>query len=92
MGLTPKGRITSTLRQLWLRSAEREEELKRDRYTCVSCGAKQSRAKGKEQKVEVHHIQGIEWDEIVDLIYQEILCDVDKLQTLCPDCHNDGTR
>ena len=86
---TPKNIIVRHLRQLWLHSRERGEALKRDGYCCVRCGVKQSKAKGKEQKVEVHHKEGVlNWDEIVDMIRAQLLCDSDKLETLCPDCHD----
>ena len=76
------------LRQIFLRSSERNEALKRDEYTCQKCGVKQSKAAGHEQKVQVHHKKGISvWDDVIDLIYAEILCDPDDLVTLCPECH-----
>lgn len=89
---TPRSNIKSNIKQLWLRSRERAAALKRDGYRCQSCDVKQSKAKGKEQKVEVHHIEGIDvWSEVVDLIAELILCseNIDKLITLCPDCHKD---
>ena len=76
------------LRQLWLRSAERSEALKNAKYSCQLCGVKASRAKGKEQKVEVHHIHGIgNWDNVIELIRLEILCIPYHLMVLCPLCH-----
>lgn len=85
---TPRSRIKGMLRQLWLKSGERSEALKRDGYTCVKCGKKKSVKKGFEQKVEVHHKEGIlVWDEIIDLICSSLLCHPDKLETLCPGCH-----
>ena len=85
---TPKYRIKSALRQLWLRSRERSEALKRDQYTCQDCGVKASKAKGEEQKVEVHHKKGIlNWEEIINKVYEQLLCDPEHLETLCPDCH-----
>jgi 5-methylcytosine-specific restriction endonuclease McrA len=85
---TPRSKVRSAIRQLFLRSRERATAIKRDKYTCVACGKKQSKAKGKEQKVEVHHIHGIgNWEQVIDLIFTEILCNPEKLQTLCPDCH-----
>jgi len=84
---TPRGRVKAAVRQLWLRSRERAATLKRDNYTCQECGKKQSKAKGKEQKVEVHHLEGIDWELIIDYIFLNVLVNPDKLETLCPECH-----
>ncbi len=74
---------------MWLMSNERSEALKRDGYTCQECGIKQTNKKGQVVKVQVHHLEGIQvWDEIIDLITEHLLCDPNKLQTLCLDCHN----
>ena len=90
MKRTNKGKITDALRKMWLRSLERAEALKRDNYTCQICKRKASRAKGKEFKVQVHHIAGIKaWDDIIDLIVEEILCDPSMLITLCHECHKE---
>ncbi len=84
---TPNSRIKAALRQLWLRSRERAAALKRDKYTCV-CGAKQSRAKGREVFVEVHHLEGVlNWSEIYDFIRAALLCCPEHLKTMCVDCH-----
>ena len=86
---TPRSRVRSALRQLWLRSRERASALKRDQYTCVECGRKQSKAKGKEFKVQVHHVDGIgNWNKIIDAIYKELLCDPSQMETLCEVCHD----
>jgi len=87
---TKKGKITVALRRLWLYSGERAEALKRADYSCEECGVKQSKAKGREQKIQVHHIEGIKvWNEIADMIYKHILVNPDKLKVLCPDCHKE---
>lgn len=88
---TPRSKIKAAIRQLWLRSRERAAALKREGYCCQHCGVKQSKAKGKEQKVEVHHICGeIDvWSEVIDLIAKEILCHPDGLMVLCPECHKE---
>jgi len=46
-------------------------------------------AKGKEQKVVVHHAAGIgNWEKIIDAIMKELLCDPKHLTCLCPECHD----
>ena len=86
---TPNSKIKAALRNLWLRSRERAARLKHDNYTCCKCGVKQSKARGKIQKVEIHHLDGIcNWDEIYRMIRLYLLVqDIRKLQTLCPKCH-----
>ena len=87
---TPNSRIKSALRQLWLRSRERAKTLKMANYTCSCCGVKQSKAKGKEVKVEVHHREGIlNWLEVYRVIREQLLCEPDKMEVLCPKCHKE---
>lgn len=86
---TPRAQIVSALRQLWMRSKERSEALKRDNYTCQMCGKKKSTAKDKELRVNVHHKEGVtNWQNIVDNLREELLCSPDLLKTLCRDCHD----
>lgn len=82
---TPNSRITACLRQLWLRSRERAKALKDHRYQCAKCGAKQSVAKGREVKLQVHHDPPIDWGEI-RLDIRKKLLDVPQYP-LCKDCH-----
>jgi 5-methylcytosine-specific restriction endonuclease McrA len=85
---TPNSQIKSALRKLWLRSRERAAAIKRDGYTCQKCGAKQSRAKGEEVYVEVHHINGVtNWGALYKAVREHLLCNPDDLETLCKDCH-----
>ena len=84
---TPRSNVRSALRQLWLRSRERAARLKLDGYSCQSCGVKQSKAKGREVEVQVHHKKGVEWEQMIDLIYEKILVPPAELETLCIDCH-----
>lgn len=87
--ITPRSKVRAALRLLWLRSRERAECLKLDKYTCRGCGAKQSRAKGREVYVEVHHQNGVEnWERVIDLVYESLLCRPDDLITLCTHCHD----
>jgi len=86
--ITPRSQVRSALRRLWLRSRERAAALKRDNYTCQECDTKQSRAKGREVKVECHHIEGVcNWELMLDYIYRHLLCDPKYLETLCKECH-----
>ena len=82
---TPRSRIRAAIRQLWLRSRERAKALKDASYHCVDCDIKQSMAKGKEVKLEVHHDPPIDWNGIIDLIVERIL-EVHQVP-LCKNCH-----
>ena len=87
---TPRSQIRHAIRRLWLRSRERAAALKAESYTCEECNAKQSKAKGKEVKIEVHHKEGIgNWEAVIDLIQKEILCHPDMLNVLCTSCHKE---
>jgi len=89
---TPRSQVRSALRRLWLRSRERQAALKRDRYTCQECGVKQSKAKGREVAIEVDHLDGIEWETMLDYIYRHLLVSPDKLETLCKIDHEARTK
>ena len=82
---TPRSRIVHAIRQLWLRSRERAKVLKDSGHRCIDCGIKQSTAKGREVKLEVHHEPPIDWSGIVQLIFDRIL-NVPQFP-LCKDCH-----
>ena len=84
---TTPAKIKSALRREWLRSPERAEALKRDHYTCQGCGVKQSKAKGREQSVQVHHYEMIDWQNVVEYLQRHLFVEPKKLVTLCPDCH-----
>ncbi len=85
---TTNSTIKAAMRKLFLRSRERAAALKRDGYTCQRCGAKQSRAKGKEVYVECHHLEGVEnWPEIYRVVREYLLCDPARMETLCKECH-----
>lgn len=86
---TPRSRVRAALRQVWLRSRERAAALQRESYCCERCGRKQSVAKGRELKLEVHHNRGIDWDGIIDLVIERILVDPSELEVLCKDCHRE---
>src|SRR3990167_9896303 len=90
---TPRSRIRSALRQLFLRSRERQAAIKREHNTCQLCHRKGSVAKGKVLKTQAHHLTGVgNWARITAMIYEELLCDPSKLQVLCVDCHQKETE
>lgn len=88
---TPRSKVREALRRLSLRSRERQAALKRDHYTCQVCGAKQSKAKGREVAVEVHHRKPVLWDVLIDQVYEMLLCHPDDMVTLCKECHQRET-
>jgi len=86
--ITTNSQIRAALRRLFLRSRERAAALKRDNYTCQDCGAKQSRAKGKEVYVQIHHKEHIlNWSELFKAVRGYLLCDPSELETVCKECH-----
>jgi predicted HNH restriction endonuclease len=88
---TPRSRIKGELRRLFVKSVERSETMKREHYTCQICKKKQTTKKGQEIKIECHHINTIDWDELINIIQDKLLCDSSQLQCLCVDCHKNIT-
>ncbi len=84
---TPDGMLRSWCRGMTLKCRERSQRLKMDSYTCQECGAKASRKKNAVVKVEVHHVQPIEWKPLLEEIRRTLLVGVEGLITLCKDCH-----
>ena len=66
--------------------------MKRDGYACRRCGAKQSKAKGKEVRVVVHHIDGVRWGGTFQEMAEDMYCGIDRLLTLCKKCHDEEHR
>ncbi len=87
---TPRSRVKSYLRKLWMCSRERAKALKSTKYHCTKCNVKQSMAKGRVVKLEVHHLTGIEWERLIDLVF-ELLLDVPQIP-LCVPCHKIETE
>jgi 5-methylcytosine-specific restriction endonuclease McrA len=74
---------------VWLRSRERAAAIRREKHTCQRCHRKGSEKKGHEVKIQVHHKDGIaNWDAIINLIYEQILCDPQFLEVVCVQCHD----
>ena len=89
---TPNSRIRQALRLLWMRSRERAAALKNTGYCCSVCGVKQSTAKGREVRLDVHHLDGVQWDGLFDDIRRRLLVDPKRLAPLCEKCHADIAR
>ncbi len=85
---TPNSRIRQALRILWMRSRERAEALRNTGYRCGVCGVKQSAAKGREVKLDVHHLHGVDWEGLFDDIRKRLLQDPKRLCPLCKGCHD----
>ena len=86
---TPLSQIVTALRgYVWLRSRERTAALKREGYTSERCNAKQSKAKGREVKVVVHHRNGINWKGLAELIRERLLPHPSELEVLCKKCND----
>lgn len=86
---TPDRQIVAALRAMWLRSVERITALKNSNYCCEKCAVKQSKVKGKEIKLDVHHRSGhINWPAIIAVVRKELLHPASQLQTLCRPCHD----
>jgi hypothetical protein len=44
-------------------------------------------AKGREVKIICHHTDGIDWDGVVDLIFERVLQTPEAYTVLCKECH-----
>lgn len=87
-----QARVRSALRHVWLKSPERSAALKATGYRCAMCQVKQSKAKGREVKIEVHHIDGIDWDSVNVRDAEQLLPDPSRLMPLCVPCHKKVER
>lgn len=85
--ITPRSQIKAVLHKLWLESRERREALFRTSYCCAKCRRKASKAKGREFKVEVHHLDGVDWVALVNLVRERLLPSPDRLMPLCHEDH-----
>jgi len=73
---TPNRQIKKAMGRLFLRSRERARCLKD--AGCAKCG---------NPKPQAHHIRGINWARIIEVIREELL--TDDLEPLCKDCHDE---
>ena len=84
---TPRSRVRQALRLLWLRSRERASACKRSAYSCESCGVHQSKKEGSEVSIEVHHLDLVDWEDIINMIMDRLIVSPDRLMVLCRKCH-----
>ena len=82
---TPRSRIRNAVRQMWLRSRERQKAIQATKNCCTECGVKGSVAKGREVKINVHHCEGIIWERMYKAIRDDLLNQPQT--TLCKSCH-----
>jgi predicted HNH restriction endonuclease len=66
--------------------------LKATNYCCAFCGVKQSAAKGREVRIEVHHLDPVQWDGLFDDIRRRLLHDPSRLAPACEKCHKKITE
>lgn len=85
---TPLSQIKRGLDRIWLQSRERSEALKATGYRCACCGVKQSAAKGKEVRLEVHHVDGCDRAYLANLVREHLLHQASRLVPLCEACHD----
>lgn len=85
--ITTNTMIRSALRLLFLRSRERAKTLKDANYSCQKCGVKQTKKKGQEVFVEVHHLEPVNWDGLFEEIRRRLLHPPKKMIVLCKACH-----
>lgn len=89
---TPRSKVRAALRRLWLQSRERSAAVKRESNTCECCGKKGSKAKGREVDIEIHHLTGVQWEQMIDYVFRHLLVDPKMLQVLCKDCHTEAHK
>jgi len=74
-----------------MRSRERAAALKSTGYCCAECGVKQSKAKGHECTLDVHHFDEIDWEALYVVVRKHLLVNPKRLTPLCRECHNKET-
>ena len=83
-----RSQVRSALKRMWMVSPERRAALKASGYCCEDCGVKASKAKGREQVIEVHHKDGANLEKVIDAVFEYLLHEHTRLSSRCPDCHN----
>lgn len=84
---TPRSKVKSVLGKVFLYSRERRAAIKRAAGKCERCGDPIDERGIKGTKPEVHHLDGLSWGAILDVIFERLLCDVSRLLVLCRRCH-----
>lgn len=75
------------LGRVWLWSPERAAAIARSGMKCERCGCQLYRDKRKGDVPEVHHVDGVGWTAICNLVIEQLLVDADRLLCLCKRCH-----
>lgn len=87
-----KGPIISALRNLWLKSPERNQvkknaRVERGKYQCSHCNQLFTT-----KEIQIHHVNPVipehgftTWDDYI----QRLFCGIDGLMAVCKVCHNE---
>lgn len=85
---TPSSKIVHAVRAMSMRSREFAEARKNTANSCCICGRKQSKAKGREVAIHIHHgTHRPIWERVVRAIRQEVLQTPGMLWPICKECH-----
>lgn len=85
---TPSSKIVHAVRAMSMRSREFAEARKNTANSCCICGRKQSKAKGREVAIHIHHgTHRPIWERVVRAIRQEVLQTPGILWPICRECH-----
>lgn len=84
---TPRSRVKSVLGRVFLYSRERAAAVKRAAGHCERCGRPIDARGITGDRPEVHHLDGLSWGTILDVIFDRLLCDVSRLLVVCKRCH-----
>jgi hypothetical protein len=58
-------------------------------YGCERCGCALDLTGKRAEKPHVHHIEGVQWQEIYRLVKEQLLVDKEKLLVVCKRCHKE---
>lgn len=87
---TPRSLVKASLGRIFLFSRERRAAIKRAAGKCERCGDPVDVRGIKGPRPEVHHLDGLSWGAILDVVFDRLLCDVSRLLVVCKKCHDEA--